>query len=476
MVGFRNFFIQISHTILSNIVRLLVVGLLTLIVPRFISVENYGYWQLYIFYTSYVGFFHLGWCDGVYLKEGGKEYNSINKPSYKTQFIYLAIMQVIFSSIIIMLFLSSINNTEKMFIIIGTCLNAIVSVPCTLLSYIMQSTGKIKEFSYITIIGRIIYLLLTIFFIAFKFYDYKLIILADLIGWGASLLYSILICKDIFFVKRAKGKLIFKEIVNNISVGSKLMIANIASTLIIGIVRLNIESNWSIELFGKISLSLNLCNLILIFINAISIVLYPMLRRSKTTSLKKLYEILDNLLIYILILALALYFPIRLFIIYWLPQYEVSIYYMAILFPICIYESKISLLIYTFLKVLREEKKIMNINIIILMMSCGFSYITTYLMKNIDLTIYLILILLIVRCLILEHVIHRSLNICNNRTLILELTYTFIFIIICNFVNVIFGFLLYLCICFSVVVLYKRNIIENFRNLKTIFLEKNKEG
>lgn len=33
---------------------------MSLLVPRFLGLEQYSYWQLFIFYTGYVGFFHFG--------------------------------------------------------------------------------------------------------------------------------------------------------------------------------------------------------------------------------------------------------------------------------------------------------------------------------------------------------------------------------------------------------------------------------
>ena len=46
--------------------------LMSIIVPKVLSLNDFGYWQLFIFYTSYVGFFHFGFNDGVYLLNGGK--------------------------------------------------------------------------------------------------------------------------------------------------------------------------------------------------------------------------------------------------------------------------------------------------------------------------------------------------------------------------------------------------------------------
>ncbi len=41
----------------------------------------------------------------------------------------------------------------------------------------------------------------------------------------------------------------------------------------------------------------------------------------------------------------------------WLPEYADSLQYMGILFPIVIYEGRMSLLINTYLKTIRKEKQ-----------------------------------------------------------------------------------------------------------------------
>lgn len=44
---------------------------MSLLVPKVLGVTAYGYWQLFVFYTSYSGFFLLGLNDGIYLIRGG---------------------------------------------------------------------------------------------------------------------------------------------------------------------------------------------------------------------------------------------------------------------------------------------------------------------------------------------------------------------------------------------------------------------
>ena len=70
---------NIKYAVSANFVVLGISVLLNMFVPKILGVTEYSYWQLYVFYTSYVGFFHLGWLDGIYLKIGGQDYDELNK-------------------------------------------------------------------------------------------------------------------------------------------------------------------------------------------------------------------------------------------------------------------------------------------------------------------------------------------------------------------------------------------------------------
>ncbi|WP_413446107.1 lipopolysaccharide biosynthesis protein, partial [Bifidobacterium longum] len=53
-------------------ISMLISAMTSIFVPKIMGVEDFGYWQLFMFYASYVGFFHLGINDGVYLEQGEK--------------------------------------------------------------------------------------------------------------------------------------------------------------------------------------------------------------------------------------------------------------------------------------------------------------------------------------------------------------------------------------------------------------------
>ena len=80
--GFKKIIANFSYVVLSNLLTVIVSSLVVLILPKIMGVEEYGYWQLYIFYLSYAGFVHLGWVDGIYLRYGGLEYDELDKEKF----------------------------------------------------------------------------------------------------------------------------------------------------------------------------------------------------------------------------------------------------------------------------------------------------------------------------------------------------------------------------------------------------------
>lgn len=70
---------NVRYTVTSNLFSFLISAAVSFLVPKNLNIEAYGYLQLYIFYTGYIGFLHFGWADGLYLRYGGKYYEDLDK-------------------------------------------------------------------------------------------------------------------------------------------------------------------------------------------------------------------------------------------------------------------------------------------------------------------------------------------------------------------------------------------------------------
>lgn len=456
----KKFIRNFSYTLTSNLVSMSISTLVVMIVPKLIGVKEYGYWQLYLFYSSYIGFLHFGWNDGIYLRYGGKEYKKLDKKLFFSQFYMLSISQLVIAVIISSVSFIFINDVNIVFILQMTALCLVITNVRCMLIYILQCTNRIKEYVQITIIGRVLYCCLMVLFLIVGVREYKLMIIADLIGRFISLLYAIYCCRDIAINKISLFYFNFKETINNISVGIKLMFSNIASMLIIGCVRFGIERSWDVKIFGKVSLTLSISNLMMLFINAVGIIMFPILRRTDEKKLPSIYITMRDFLMVIMLGVIIVYYPIKVVLLGWLPKYSDSLMYMALVFPICVFEGKMALLINTYLKTLRKEKMMLKINLVALTLSVIITFVNVVLLKNLNLAILSIVFLLAFRCALAEMYLSRVLKISLYKDIILELMMVLIFILTGWFINSWVTVLVY-GIAYVIYLVIKRKDISN---------------
>ncbi|WP_137665576.1 lipopolysaccharide biosynthesis protein [Enterococcus hulanensis] len=465
----KNVIKNLYYTVAANFVTLLISVLLNLFVPKLLGVKEYSYWQLYVFYSSYVGFLHLGWIDGIYLKIGGEEYDDLNKSSLGSQYWYLALFELFLAMIVGGYAFFVLPASNKSIILILTAVVAVITIAKQFIQYILQSTNRIKEYAHLSRSDRYLYVLFLAGYFLLGGRNFLGLILLDILSkllitfWG---MYQI---RDMLFSPLVSIKILWKEILDNIDIGSKLMLSNIASMLIIGTIRFFVQHRWSIEAFGKLSFTLSISNMFLTFINAVGVVMFPLLRRTNNDHLSSLFLTLRTLFVPITYSFLIFYVPVKFILVAWLPQYSVSLMYMGILFPMVVYEGRMSLLINTYLKTLRKEKTILLVNIITLGISIVVGAITVYLFESLLLSVSLIILCLAIRCNLAEYLLSKTLKINLNKKLVQESLLS-IFFISSNlfFKNSLISFFLYLCAYALFILLNLKAIKQEFGNFSRL--------
>lgn len=293
----KNFFKNLSYTVTANFATLGISILLNLFVPKLLGVTEYSYWQLYVFYSSYVGFLHFGWIDGIYLKIGGENYDDLDKKSLGSQFWYLMLLELFISGIVILGVITFEPQTEQSSILALTAIESIVVIGKTYVLYIFQSTNRIKEYAQLSRNDRYIYILfLGVYFFTGGRNFYWLIVI-DIFSKLLMTLWGVIQIKDMVTTKVLPLKGLASDILDNINIGSKLMLSNVASMLILGTIRFFVQHKWSIETFGKLSFTLSISNMFLTFINAVGVVMFPLLRRTNQNKLPNLFIILRSLFV-----------------------------------------------------------------------------------------------------------------------------------------------------------------------------------
>lgn len=437
---------NIIYAFFAQGVSLLLSVVMSLIVPKVLGVEQFGYWQLFIFYAGYVGFFHFGLNDGIYLKLGGSDYDDLDYSLLGSQFRISIIVESIFSFIIVLLITYNITDMNRGIVFVFTGLYLVVSNATLLLGYIFQATNQTKLFSISVVIDRFFVLIFVTLLMVLKIKRFEIFVISYITSKCISFIYCIKKGKKIVFSKGAPTDLVIKEMWGNIAVGINLTFANIASMLILGSGRMVIDKIWGIETFGKLSLSISIANFFLLFISQVSMVLFPFLRQVSNSRLSELYIDVSRILDVVMPIIFLLYFPIKVLLAMWLPQYSESIQYLGLLLPLCIFDGKMQLLCNTYFKVLRKERKILQYNVIAFLFSLIFSLLCGYILHNMYFIVITMIAAIGLRSIISQNYIAGYFDQRITWEIIQEVCLIILFMIISWYCSNVTGFFLYLLI------------------------------
>ena len=208
------------------------------------------------------------------------------------------------------------------------------------------------------------------------------------------------------------------------------------------------------------------------FISAVGIVIFPILKRINKDKLSIIYKTMRDSLLVLLLGILIIYYPLKTFMVMWLPNYADSLIYLALVFPMFIYEGKMVLLINTYINTLRKENIIFKINIIMMIITIIITYINTQIFNNLDLTVISIVILLIIRSVIAELYLAKALNIKVLKDIILEILLTTIFILSAWFIDSYITIIIYIVFYIIYLLIKKKDLIITINNIKDLLKNK----
>ncbi|TEB14252.1 Polysaccharide biosynthesis protein [Pelotomaculum sp. FP] len=403
--------------------------LMSLVVPKILGVEEFGYWQLFLFYSNYIGFFHFGLNDGLYLRHGGKEYKELNHSLIGSQFWAAVATQTIIAIGIVLYACNYTDDSQRKFVLITTGIHLILFNASNYLGYLFQAINDTRRYSISIMVDKIVFIISVLGLLIAGINRFELFVALYLVSRLLSLIYCVYYGKEIVFAHLSKITTTVREAKINIYVGIFLMLSNISSQLIIGSGRWTIDTVWGIEAFGKFSFSLSLTAFVLLFINQISMVMFPALRKTNGENQKKVYRSVRDVLSIMLPAVLIFYLPLKLVIGIWLPQYKESLEILVVLLPVCTYSAKMQLLSNTYLKVLRKEKVLFFINLSAVFISMSLSLIGAYIIGNIYVIGIFMLVATACRSIMADLFLSRMMRFNIIQDLIAECMLVFIFVL-----------------------------------------------
>lgn len=427
----RLFIKNVIFAVGANMTRIITTLILTLLLPKIMSVESYSYWQLYHFYTTYLVYSTLGWTEGLYMKYGGTDYQDLNQKLISSQVWGIAIHEIIVACVVFLecRFLLR-NEVIKLGLVVGAVIYMIIHVFLSQLQTVLQASNRISDYARVYSFERILFLVLSIMCIFGGRTGFWAFILAEIISNIALTIYALYLCKKVVFVKPLGFKEGFLEERSLISIGCSISLASFLGQLIIGVVRFGVEQRYGTVAFGKLSLSFSMANMAVTCITAVSIVIFPALKRLDKEKADRLYLPIRSLMTFPLFGILLFYTPVKYLLTLWLPEYADSLRYLAVLLPFCIYEVRNSVLTCTYLKVWMGQRYILYANVVTLAVSVLVTWITVFGIGSIDLAAASIMALYALKTILTELAVKKYISVKLRSATIQELLLATIFMVL----------------------------------------------
>ncbi|MFC1999109.1 hypothetical protein ACFLVR_05710 [Chloroflexota bacterium] len=360
---------------------LLVFGLVqTFIIPKYLSVEEYGHWQLFILYFSYVGIFHLGFLDGILTRWAGRNLNEVGVELKKALWFLVIEQLLVISPLAIIIYLLTdypVQWIALMVIAQGFVMN--------LSTYFIFTSQALRKFRLITVLnvgrGFIFFISIVILFSVQRL-TYQYII-------GAFILSYILFVFSlvVYYRKHLVGNIptirsLLSYGKNNIGIGIFIMLGNFVFVLFLTTDRLLISSFFSIESFAVYAFAITITAVAFRFIKAISDVFFPYLSAAAPDLRIRAYQSGKQMLIISWGLLFCAYFPIASVVSYYLPQYITSLSLIKIMLGTIAFTSLILILHVSYYKSYVRQKQyfivaVSSLGITIALMMIAVKYIGT---------------------------------------------------------------------------------------------------
>lgn len=453
---------NLSIALIAQVVSLLSSFAIQFFAPKVLDVKEFAYWQLFLFYVSYINVSRIGIIDGMYLRLGGEKRKTLNNSLLKTEYIAFMILQLIASSIMALVVVLFVLDKNRLFVIIACSICMIIINSNNYFGFLFQAINETSVYSISEVIYNMFWFLGLIRILVFKtgsFYNLIVFYMLGQLVAGIYLMYkaSFILSAQSFKLNEVLGRM--KE---DAMIGMPLLVSMYASMLITGASRFIVDHRWGIESFGYFSFAMSLTTFVLKFISQISMVLFPALRSVNKEDQIQLFTLGENALAILLPMVLIMYVPVKLLVSWWIPQYESSLTYFGVLLPICVFDGKMQLLYSTYLKVLRKEKHLLLVNVLAVSVSVVFSSLSAYVLNNLEIIAWGLLAAILLRSIVSENMLSKWMGVKKEyRLIISEFMIVVGFALLSSFVSDNYVFIIY----FIIYVLYCMINIDTIKKI-----------
>lgn len=358
---------------LSNIIKLLAGVLVGFLLPKIIGITDYGYYKTFTLYSMYIGLFHFGFADGIYLKFGGKNFDELDKGIFRFYTRFFIFLELFLSIVLGGVAVLALRE-ELRFIFICLAVFLLVNNLTVYFQYVSQITGRFNELSIVNTLqwGLTAAILLALWGYSrfqnslLSYHVYTMIYVGIMAVLAA---FYMIRYRTLVFGAERKDIDRSREILLLLKMGFPLMIANLCSSLILTLDRQFVNALFDTDTYAVYAFAYNMLSLVTTATAAISVVLYPMMKRTDEEILKRQYSRMIAIILVLVSFCLLIYYPLCWFVDWFLPQYAASLLIFRIIFPGLSVSSCITIVMHNYYKTLNRNFSFFIISVVILIVS-----------------------------------------------------------------------------------------------------------
>lgn len=351
----KSFAKNLITVVFSRLVTLASGVLVGFLLPKALTVTDYGFFKTFTLYAAYTALLHFGFVDGILLKFAGKTYEELDARKVRAYTRFFIVFEGIISAVMIMAAIIFARE-EAFFIVIMLAFNMVFVNVTTYYQFISQAVQRFREYSAKNLIVSIVKILLVTVIFAVNYYNPAAIsyrtylILLNIIDFLIMAWY-LLLYKDITFGEKESLSIVVKEIKSVFKTGIVLTLAYQVSHLILALDRQFVNLLFSTETFAVYSFAYNIVTMISTMISSAAVVLLPMLKKKSEKKIIESYKKCNTTVAVTACLGLMCYFPLASFIEWFLPDYSGSVKYIAIVLSAFVFTAVITVVMFTIAKV-----------------------------------------------------------------------------------------------------------------------------
>ncbi len=356
-MGDRRLSSGIINILFANICNLVFSVLTSFLLPKFLSVETYASIKTFQMYVGYVGLLHLGYVDGMYIKNGGKDFSDIDKKELSSSLSTLRFLQII---VTVLFILASAIYRDTTFIAF-----TLTILPLNMAAYfqmLFQSMGEFKRYSILirfTTATTFVVNMLLLFLCKTDNAGLYLgaYIILDYVIWIGLEVHIRKLCGTDFKIFSFDKNELFFDIKNGLS----LTLGNLSSLLFTGMDRWFVKFMLETIDFAQYSFAVSIEHFVNVALNPVSITLYNYF--CKNDDEKEIRKIRNYVLIFATV-VISVAFPAKFILEYCLMKYIKASKIIFLLFSAQIFYFTIKS-IYVNLYKARRKQNIYFIKLII---------------------------------------------------------------------------------------------------------------